>query len=128
MLDLSPPNDLIIGRMTVSNSNRFVEVLEAALAITSSPTFEDAASPQSFTCTMRSKPILRRRPSMRPTKSSTYRPQAQQKQVQFSDVVAGTIVASLDAEEKRCIWYCVSIAYFGIFLRSFLVTPYVTPT
>ena len=117
-LDLFPSNDLIIGRMSASNSNRLEEGLAAGLAITRSPTYEDVASPQSFTYTMRPKPtcILRTRQSTtRPAKSSsTHRPQAQQRRVQFSDVVAGTIVASLadlSAEEKRCIWYCVSIAY-----------------
>ena len=120
-LDLFPSNDLIIGRMSASNSNRLEEGLAAGLAITRNPTYEDVASPRSLTCTTRPKPtcILRTRQSTRPTKSSANRPQAQQRRVQFSDVVAGTIVdslADLSAEEKRCVWYCVSIDYTYMYI------------
>ena len=107
--------------MSASNSNRLEEGLAAGLAITRNPTYEDVASPRSLTCTTRPKPtcILRTRQSTRPTKSSANRPQAQQRRVQFSDVVAGTIVdslADLSAEEKRCVWYCVSIDYTYMYI------------
>ena len=106
-LDL-PPSDLIIS---MSTNNRLVEVMEAALAISSNPAFENDDGQSS---TMRPKPILSKTPPI-------HRPQ--QKRVQFSGVVTGTVVPSRDdmsEEEKRCIWYRVSSACLEISRLSFL--------
>ena len=106
-LDL-PPSDLIIS---MSTNNRLAEVMEAALAISSNPAFENDDGQSS---TMRPKPILSKTPPI-------HRPQ--QKRVQFSGVVTGTVVLSRDdmsEEEKRCIWYRVSSACLEISRLSFL--------
>ena len=106
-LDL-PPSDLIIS---MSTNNRLVEVMEAALAISSNPAFENDDGQSS---TMRPKPILSKTPPI-------HRPQ--QKRVQFSGVVTGSVVPSRDdmsEEEKRCIWYRVSSACLEISRLSFL--------
>ena len=106
-LDL-PPSDLIIS---MSTNNRLAEVMEAALAISSNPAFENDDGQSS---TMRPKPILSKTPPI-------HRPQ--QKRVQFSGVVTGTVVPSRDdmsEEEKRCIWYRVSSACLEISRLSFL--------
>ncbi len=108
--------DLIIS-IYMSAPNRLVEVLEAALAISSNPTFEDDDGQSS---TMRPTHILGTRLSTTPP---IHRPR--QRRVQFSDVESGVVVpsrADMSEEEKRCIWHRVSHNWH---LSAFF---FVTPT
>ena len=96
----------------MSGSNRLAEGLAAALALSNRAVVDDDddASPQPST--MKPKPVVEEiLAAALAISSNPTRPQ--QRRVQFSDVESGTVVpsrADMSAEEKRCIWYCVSHA------------------